>query len=344
MKRLLNAARWRLRNWFISDRTIIRRQYRLKVGRSLDLRNPSGLHEKICWLQLNRLTPLHSFCTDKITVSAYIASRVGTEHLVRRYLVARTADDVKPECIPARACVLKTNHDSGGVFIVADTEKADWDTLRARLRKRLRRNHYRGMRERQYKSIRPGIIAEELVTTDDGGLPGDLKMFCINGKVAFIRHIIEGLGGKFAEDADDLSSRQCIVDRNWAMLDINRLENPFIPTRSEKPKHLDEMIWIAERLAEPFPFVRVDFLLAGDRFYTGELTFSPSAGYASLIPYSRELEYGAMLDHMAAPPDWKGLIAAARLHDAAFSVRDGSEGPDKAPFRNAREECLPTNE
>ena len=44
----------------------------------------------------------------------------------------------------------------------------------------------------------------------------------------------------------------------------------------EKPEKLDSMISYAECLARPFPNVRVDFYLVGDRVYFGELTFSTS--------------------------------------------------------------------
>ena len=39
------------------------------------------------------------------------------------------------------------------------------------------------------------------------------------------------------------------------------------------------MISIAEKLAVPFPFVRVDFYDVDGHLYVGELTFYPGGGY-----------------------------------------------------------------
>ena len=69
-----------LRRWasqFLPDAWVVSKQYRRRVGRPLKLRDPREFHQKICWLRLNRFTPLHSYCADKLTVAAYVASVVG---------------------------------------------------------------------------------------------------------------------------------------------------------------------------------------------------------------------------------------------------------------------------
>ena len=45
-----------------------------------------------------------------------------------------------------------------------------------------------------------------------------------------------------------------------------------------KPACLDEMVEAAECLAEPFPFVRVDFYQQNGQAVFGEMTFTPAAG------------------------------------------------------------------
>ena len=54
------------------------------------------------------------------------------------------------------------------------------------------------------------------------------------------------------------------------------------------------MIAIAEKLAKPFPFVRVDFYDVDGKLYVGELTFYPGGGYNS---YDREWDekFGELL-------------------------------------------------
>lgn len=77
--------RWRaFKRWmwrFAPDAVVTKRSYRHRFGRDLDLENPQGLSEKIQWLKLNGMTPLHSRCSDKIAVRDYVAERVGSEIL-----------------------------------------------------------------------------------------------------------------------------------------------------------------------------------------------------------------------------------------------------------------------
>ena len=53
-------------------------------------------------------------------------------------------------------------------------------------------------------------------------------------------------------------------------------------TKSEKeikkPRNWDEAIKIAEDLASPFPFVRVDLYIINEKIYISEMTFTPAKG------------------------------------------------------------------
>ncbi len=53
----------------------------------------------------------------------------------------------------------------------------------------------------------------------------------------------------------------------------NGVGDPNAPV--EKPVCLDRAMELAEKLSQPFPFVRVDFYLIGERIVLGELTFTP---------------------------------------------------------------------
>lgn len=64
-----------------------------------------------------------------------------------------------------------------------------------------------------------------------------------------------------------------------------------------KPKNFDRMLEMANKLAEPFPFVRVDFYESadGNEIYVGELTFYPGGGYESFQPIEWDYKLGDML-------------------------------------------------
>ena len=52
----------------------------------------------------------------------------------------------------------------------------------------------------------------------------------------------------------------------------------FIWENIEKVDSLEEMIQMAEKLAEGIPFVRVDLYQADGKIYFGEMTFTPATG------------------------------------------------------------------
>jgi hypothetical protein len=56
------------------------------------------------------------------------------------------------------------------------------------------------------------------------------------------------------------------------------------------------MVALAEKLAAPFPYVRVDLYTVGDKIYFGELTFTPGSGTVILKPDEGEIVFGKLID------------------------------------------------
>lgn len=64
----------------------------------------------------------------------------------------------------------------------------------------------------------------------------------------------------------------------------------------EKPKHFEEMLPIARKLATEYPFVRVDFYDTDEQLYLGEMTFNPGAGMTKYTPQTFNLELGNLFN------------------------------------------------
>ncbi|MFO7571619.1 MAG: ATP-grasp fold amidoligase family protein, partial [Gaiellaceae bacterium] len=60
-----------------------------------------------------------------------------------------------------------------------------------------------------------------------------------------------------------------------------------------RPANLPEMVELAERLAAPLDFLRVDFFVVGSRVVVGELTSYPGAGASLVDPEEFDLELGS---------------------------------------------------
>ena len=62
------------------------------------------------------------------------------------------------------------------------------------------------------------------------------------------------------------------------------------------PPFFEQMKNDAETLSKDFPFVRVDFFIANNRYYFAELTFTPSAGMMPFNPEKYDLLWGEKID------------------------------------------------
>ena len=133
---------------FLSDELCIRMQYRLYVGRRLDLKHPKRYTEKLQWLKLYYHNPILPNLVDKITVKDYVAKLIGANHIIRTYGNWDSFEEIDFDALPDRF-VLKTNHTGGGEGIILCDNKLNLDKRKAReiLSRCLRINMYNSTRE-----------------------------------------------------------------------------------------------------------------------------------------------------------------------------------------------------
>ena len=122
--------------------------------------------------------------------------------------------------------------------------------------------------------MKPKIIAEKYIEQLDGQLY-DYKFHCFNGKPIFIQCI----GGR---DLKKHTGFQNNYSLKWEKLDWTFEDYPQFPYNVEKPKALQEMIEIAERLSKDFLYVRIDLYDLKEKVLFGEMTFTPASG---IYPY-----------------------------------------------------------
>jgi hypothetical protein len=111
-----------------------------------------------------------------------------------------------------------------------------------------------------------------------------------------------------------------LYDADWQLL----------PVRGPLPRHaadapppdLPGLIALAERLAEPFEFLRVDCYVLDGHVLVGELTSSPGAGFGRFFPASFA---DALGDHWVTP------AAAAALPPAPSPLTTGLPYRHPAP-------------
>jgi hypothetical protein len=292
------------------DAVFIRRQYRMRTGRTLDLANPTGLAEKVQWLKLHDRSPLHTICADKIRARDYVAAHLGPDVLTPCFGVTYDPGALTPSTVRAARFVAKSNHDQGGVFICKDRAAFDWEATRAELRRRLAVNKYYEFRERQYRDIRPGVLVEAYLEGADGANVRELKVYCFHGRPVFVQLVLDRFENK----------REAFYDLDWRRLPFRAVAAP-LEGPHPRPRALGHVLGAAAALARPFLFVRIDFLDTGEaqaRF--GEVTFHFGAGLIRFDPEEFDLRYGALID-LARLPETRGLQRAALARIAGGAER-----------------------
>lgn len=277
------SAQGRL-NW-MPDKCYLSLKFRSKFGYWMNWKFPKTFNEKLQWLKLYDRNPLYTDLVDKYEARKYIAEKIGEEHLVPLLGVWDNPDDIVFDDLPNQF-VLKCTHDSASVVICKDKTMFNIEAAKKNLRQHMSINYYYPSREWPYKNVKPRVIAEKYMTRLDSSALNDYKFQIFNGRfqncfVCSNRFSPNGLHVTF-------------FDKAWNVLDFTK-HYPKESIPPKRPFFFNEMVKASERLAENFPFVRVDFYETDSNFFLGELTFYPGAGFEKFSPAEWDLKFGALL-------------------------------------------------
>ena len=269
----------------VSDEIMSKVYYRILLKKKLQLDNPKTFNEKLQWLKLYYYpkTQVVIEGTDKYLVRKYVKEK-GLENILDELLgVWDNPEDINWDKLPNKF-VLKCNHGCAYNILCADKEKFNKINAIKQLKSWLKEDFGAFNVEIHYSQIKNHkVICEEYL----GDCITDYKFFCFNGKP------------KFLYVSEDL-----VHDRQ-AKIGYFYLDGTKIPMKREEyddieeanfPAFFDEMVENAKILAQDFPFVRVDYFLANNRYYFAELTFTPGGCMNVFDPPKYDEEWGALLD------------------------------------------------
>ncbi len=265
-----------LKDWFFK-----------KTGQELNLDNPQTFNEKIQWMKLYDSTPIKTRLADKYLVRDWVKEKIGEEYLIPLIGVWEKFEDIDFDKLPDKF-VLKANHGSGWNIIVTDKQKFDKEDAKHKFDEWLHTNFaFKAGLELHYKDIKPLIIAEKYIETEDCDLK-DYKFLCFNGEVKYVW-----------VDKDRYSDhKRNLYDINWNLLPKKISEghvyNNFSPC--PRPNNYDKMVEFSKFLSKDFPFVRVDFYENNNNLYFGEMTFTSATGTHIFTPESFNLELGKLIE------------------------------------------------
>lgn len=260
----------------------LKRKYRIRVGKELDLDNPMTYTEKLQWLKLYDHRPEYTVMVDKYAVKQYVAERIGAEYVIPLLGVWERVEDIDFDALPNQF-VLKTTHDSGALVICKDKSTLNIKGAKRKLRYFMKRRYYDCNREWPYKNVKPRIIAEAYMEDSTYRELRDYKFFTFGG-VPKVLYIAQGRGKGEPTVAD-------FFDMDFNHLPFT-IDHDMAAVPPQKPVCFEEMKRLAAVLSEGTPQLRVDFYEVDGRVYFGEMTFFHCSGFEAFHPQEWDNIFG----------------------------------------------------
>lgn len=278
---VLNAMRC------VPDNLMLKVQYRIKFNRKLNLKSPKRFTEKIQYYKLNYKNDLMPICADKYTVREYVKSKGLEEILNDLFWVFDRPEDINLDVLP-ESFVMKLSNGSGTNFICRDKSQLNQNQIIKQFKWFEKQVKANAGREWPYMKSKSVVLAEKLLVDHShiNGMPNDYKIFCYNGKPTYVICISDRYSGQ---------CNHLIYDTDWNKIYVVS-EGARIDEEIERPSNLQEMLNVAAKLSEDFPFARIDLYSVNEKIYFGEITFYPWSGYMEFEPDDFDLVLGEKFD------------------------------------------------
>lgn len=271
----------------LSDKTFLKLKYKSKFEKKLNLENPQTFNEKLQWLKLYDRKDIYTTMVDKYEAKKYVASIIGEEYIIPTLGIYDTFNEIDFNELPNQF-VIKCTHDSGGLVICKNKEELDIKKAKNKIEQSLKRNYYYCGREWPYKNVKPRIIIEKYMASEEQKELIDYKFFCFNGIPKFL-YVSEGL-------SNHESAKISFLDMNYNRTEFYRKDYKPFDSLPKKPINFEKMKSFASKLSMEIPFVRVDFYEINGKLYFGELTFYPCSGFIPFEPEEWDEKIGDMLE------------------------------------------------
>lgn len=273
----------------MSDKNYTKKMFKVKMGKELNIDNPTTFNEKIQWIKLNIHDKQFTNLVDKFEAKKEIDKMFGGGYTIPTLGCYDKFDDIDFNSLP-NSFVIKCTHDSGGLYICRDKSTFDIDLARKKINRSLKNKFYEQFREWAYKDVKPRIIIEEYMEDGRGDSLTDYKFFCFNG-IPKMLYVSVGL-------EDHSTAKISFFDLDGHLLPFHRKDYKPFTEKLILPESFDEMTEVAQKIAKNIrtPFVRIDLYDIKGKIYFSEATFYPNAGMLPFTPEEWDEKLGSMLD------------------------------------------------
>ena len=272
---------------FVPDKIMLRIHYAVKLHRGISFKHPKRFTEYVQCYKVFYHNPNMLRCTDKFRVREYVKEKTGDERYLNiLYAIYDKAEDIDFRQLPDKFVIKTTDGGNGdNVLICTDKNAIDTSDVVKTVKGWKNMRYDIISREWAYKgALKSQIIVEQLLEDDsnaDGSID-DYKFLCYDGKFRYL----------WVDKNRYSCHRRGFWNENLEFLYGVRSDIPTFDEPPALPDNTDEMIRLAEKLSEGFPFARIDLYNIHGKIYFGEITFYPWSGYVRYYPDSFDYELG----------------------------------------------------
>ncbi|NBI63094.1 carbonic anhydrase [Clostridiales bacterium] len=265
--------------------------------KKLNLVKPKLFSEKIWWLKKyyeEYQKELLQLCYDKYTVRKYVKDKIGEKYLNTIYGVYEDAEEINFDNLP-ESFVIKVTQSWGKNFICPQKAQVNIDEKKELLNTWLKEmNTTKAFGGESFLLTgKAKLMCEKFLVDEKGKIPEDYRIYCFNGKPEFIIYDINTTNADGTHGSNIIRN---VYDKEWMFIDVQMGRPNNKQEVIKKPKNYEEMLVVAKKLSEDFPFVRVDLYNIDGKIIFGELTWIPMGGNCIIEPKSFDNYLGELLD------------------------------------------------
>jgi hypothetical protein len=249
--------------WYVSL------MYWLFHRRALNLKKPTYFTEKLQFLKLHVFPrdPLVIRASDRVNMREMLKDKNLSTYLIPSFGPFTNVGDIPWKKLP-KQIVIKASHGPGMQTIILDKHHLDLSSIQGTIQKWLSTNYGRKHLEKQFSPLTKQFMIEKYLGVDSSP-PLEYQLHVFHGQVKYVS----------VQSGQGQQKRYSYFLPNWTPFPAGQMEGfqtsdyPIV-----EPPNFQGMIQLAEKLASPFPYVRVDLFNLEGKIYLLALTFLPYHG------------------------------------------------------------------
>jgi hypothetical protein len=243
--------------------------YRLTHHRALNFKKPQLFTEKLQFLKLfvYPRDPLVIRASDRVSLREMLKDKKLSAYLIPGFGPFTKVSDIPWKKLP-KQFVIKATHGPGMQLVILDKRKMDMEKVQQTIQHWFKLNYGRQHLEKQYAPIAKQIIIETYLGVETSP-PLEYQCHMFHGQIKYLS----------VQSGQGLNKRYSYFLPNWTPFPGGQLQGFQTSDYSiVEPPNFQGMIQLAEKLAAPFPYVRVDLYNLQGKIYCLGLTFLPYHG------------------------------------------------------------------